>query len=878
MDALIGVQRIAKVGAGLWPIVTAALILMIFISEFLSPRGFAHGLLYTIPLIGSVLTLNARVVALATLASAILCLVGYYIPWAERTPEFAIANRVLSALVLCVIGALATRITHYIKTLTEARDAVLARSEELNRAQHLLSVAGRLAKVGGWSVDVPSRRLEWSEEVAAVLRLPSGVSLTVEEALDLFTPESREAAARLLMNCMAMGTPYDEEFELLCSSGDKTWVRIIAEAVRDQRSAVVRVQGALQDVTETRALEKRLAESRSRFHQLIDAMPMLVWTAGPSGEMAYSSKSLYDFIGSPSDVERDLDWFTFLHPEEAGKFANQWRSSVSSGKRFYAEARLRHSEGEYRWHLFTAAPVRDEMERIVGWFGSATDIEDSKKAEELVRDLSERLFSTLENISDAFFIVNTEWRFTYANSEFRSWIGSKGENIIGRSIWDEFPHGIDTPLYPEFQRAVRERCSVKLVQYLPYIDRWVSVHAYPSAEGLSVYLQDITQQRRLDERLRQSQGLETLGQLAGGIAHDFNNLLTIIVGNAEVLAESLSDDERMSSLASLTLEAAERGAELVSRLLSFSRRQRLRPARIDVVDLIAGLAKLLRRTIGAHIEIQTICEPGVWAALGDETQVECAMVNLCINARDAMKGGGCLTIEAANAHVDPDFDAVDGDVAPGDYVVLSVSDDGEGMTKESLARAFEPFFTTKSFGEGHGLGLSMVYGLAKQSNGHVQIESELGFGTTVRLYLPRATASQSRTAGLEEARSLPKGTERILLVEDDPLVRKHVHARLRQLGYNVTAASSGLEALEVLEVDCSFDLLFTDIVMPGPLDGHDLADRAQELCPGIRVLLTTGYSDNTRLQLDGAEADIQLLRKPYKREALAVALRQLLDK
>jgi len=390
-------------------------------------------------------------------------------------------------------------------------------------------------------------------------------------------------------------------------------------------------------------------------------------------------------------------------------------------------------------------------------------------------------------------------------------------------------------------------------------------------------VRDITEQRDLEEKLRQSQKLEALGQLTGGIAHDFNNLLTVILGNADTLAELL-EDENFRRLAVMTRNAAERGAELTNRLLAFARRQTLEPKLVDVNQLITGMDALLRRTLGENIEIVFRHSENLWTATVDPSQLENAVLNLCLNARDAISGSGQLTIEIANINLDQTFADSTDEVAPGEYVMIAVSDSGSGMSPETVAKAFDPFFTTKDVGRGTGLGLSMVYGFIKQSHGHAKIYSELGHGTTVKLYLPRALGEGEKHAACEHKTVVQSGTESILVVEDNDLVRTHASMLLESLGYKVTAAGNGREALQILERgDTHFDLLFTDVIMPGGINGPQLAELAAKLRPDLPVLFTSGYTESSIVHHGRPDQSVQLLNKPYRRDALAAKIRSVLD-
>jgi PAS domain S-box-containing protein len=388
---------------------------------------------------------------------------------------------------------------------------------------------------------------------------------------------------------------------------------------------------------------------------------------------------------------------------------------------------------------------------------------------------------------------------------------------------------------------------------------------------------DVTERTRLEEQLRQSQKLEAVGQLTGGIAHDFNNLLTIIVCNLDLLKELPKVPASAMQSIDLALNAALRGADLTRRLVAFARTQALVPQTFSLNDRVKATVDLLHRTLGEQIEINLVLEPDLWPAMADPSQFESALVNLAINARDAMQQSGRLTIETNNTHLDADYARGNPEVAVGDYAVLCVSDTGCGMTPEVLARAFEPFFTTKA-AKGSGLGLSMVYGFARQSRGHVKIYSEPGRGTTIRLYLPRAVAKSGVVSALKpDALQAARPNERILVVEDNAEVRDTVVRQLRDLGYDTLEAPGGKEAIDILLTDERIDLLFSDVVMPGGMDGTQLAEAATELRPGLKVLLTSGFARHS-IQ-DGATSSYlkNLLSKPYRKTELAERLRATLD-
>ncbi|WKA31549.1 hybrid sensor histidine kinase/response regulator [Bradyrhizobium roseum] len=411
----------------------------------------------------------------------------------------------------------------------------------------------------------------------------------------------------------------------------------------------------------------------------------------------------------------------------------------------------------------------------------------------------------------------------------------------------------------------------------------VSLTALPSGEGyiINAFVRDITEKRAAEEQLFQSQKMESVGQLTGGIAHDFNNMLTVITGTIEILAEGVKHDPALTSITRMINDAADRAAQLTANLLSFARKQPLRPLETDVNALIEEAVKLLAPTLGRQIEIQTVLSDEAWPALVDRSQLTSALVNLAINARDAMRDGGKLLFRTGNftRHAN---DAEVGDLGAGDYVTIEVIDSGAGIPLAIRDRIFEPFFSTKQFGTGTGLGLSMVFGFAKQSGGAVVVDGAESKGACFRIYLPKADAgpSNARATGdtaMPDDDELIGGSETILCVEDDDVVRAHVTGRLQSLGYTVITASHPAEALDIVNAGVAFDLLFTDIVMPGSMNGRQLAQKIAGLRPPLRVLYTSGNTVGALANARPGEG-VLLLKKPYRKSELARMVRLVLDR
>ncbi len=546
-------------------------------------------------------------------------------------------------------------------------------------------------------------------------------------------------------------------------------------------------------------------------------------------------------------------------------------------------------DGKAFWLELDIVPLADDAGRYTHWVSVERDITERKRTEDLVALHEERVRLVSQATHDVIWDWDLVRQRVWWNDAIQSLFGHDPDTLEpGPESWSRRIHPDDrNRVVDTIQRVIDGDGDDWMDEYrfaradghwLTVIDRGFVLR---DDEGRAVRMLgsmvDVTERRELDERLRQAQKLEAVGQLTGGVAHDFNNLLTVILGNTELLVDTLSPESSAHQLAEMTLMAAERGAELTSRLLAFARRQPLAPEVVDLNRLVMGLENLLRRTLQESVDIQMVREPGLWLTEIDPGQLEVAVLNLTINARDAMPQGGRLTVETANVVLDEDYAQEHNEVVAGEYVLLSVSDTGQGMAPDVVARAFDPFFTTKAPGKGSGMGLSMVYGFVKQSGGHAKIYSERGEGTTLRLYFPRAWAEETPIMSRRQA-SLPEGgSEHILVVEDDTLVRQNLIGQLRTLGYRVTSASSAAQALELLRGLHDVDLLFTDVVMPGGMNGPELAEEARALYPALKVLFTSGYTENAIVHHGRLDRGVHLLSKPYRKHEMATKVRQALD-
>jgi PAS domain S-box-containing protein len=512
-----------------------------------------------------------------------------------------------------------------------------------------------------------------------------------------------------------------------------------------------------------------------------------------------------------------------------------------------------------------------------------------QETQRALRESMARLTAVVETAVDGFILIDSRGRILLFNPACERLFGYRAEEVFQENVKLLMPRTYSLH-HDDYLRNFLRSGERKIIGIgREVVGRRKDGSTFPmdlsvgeaKQDGESIFvgiIHDLTERKLTERQLQQAQKMEMVGQLSGGIAHDFNNLLTVIVGNAEHLSEQLKSRLDLRQLADDICQAGERGAELARRLLAFSRRQLLRPRAIDCHELIASTCKLLKRTLRENIEVTTAFNIDAIFAFADSSQLESAVLNLALNAQDAMAAGGRLTISTGIASLDDDDQGVHPDIESGEYAMIAVTDNGEGMTPDVAARAFEPFFTTKEVGKGSGLGLSMVYGFVKQSNGHVSIYSEPGLGTTVRIYLPNVTPNASRSSSQPAAdeEALPRGNETILVVEDDPFVRSSVILKVESLGYKVALAVDGREAVMKLRTNPEIDMLFTDIVMPGGMSGWEVAELAQQMRPGLPTVFTSGYALEALVDQRRAPMKSIVLTKPYRKAELAHRLREAL--
>ncbi|HEX7049285.1 MAG TPA: PAS domain S-box protein [Longimicrobiales bacterium] len=645
---------------------------------------------------------------------------------------------------------------------------------------------------------------------------------------------------------------------------------------------------SFRDVTARRRTEEALRRSEQRFRSLVENVSDTIAVLNADGTVRYAILSTERVISDVSAALAGEAPPDRVHPDDVAEARAAFERVLERpGRMVSLELRLKGRDGEWRTCEVTAKNLLHDPV-VGGVVVNTRDITERHRAEEALRIQRTYFAALFESAPEAITLLDEKGRVLRANSEFTRLFGYPLEEVVGRDINDLIvpAHLRDEALAYTERVSGGEQLNVETVRCRKDgTSIEVSILGTPievPGEPQRVYAiyRDITERKHLEEQLRQAQKMEAVGRLAGGIAHDFNNLLTAIIGHAQILLDEMAADAPVWSDLDEIRKSAERAAGLTRQLLAFSRKQMLRPRVVDLNALISEVQKMLRRLIGEDVELATMLDPELGAVRADPSQLEQVLLNLAVNARDAMPAGGRLVIETRNVELDETYVRRHGYVQAGPYVLLAVSDTGTGMDADTLAHVFEPFFTTKEQGKGTGLGLSTVYGIVKQSGGHIWVYSEVDHGTTFKIYLPRVEETAGAAAtDIPDApqMELLGGGETVLLVEDEDAVRSLAQRILRKSGYQVLGARTGSEALEVCERHWGpIHLMLTDVVMP-EMGGRELAERLAALRPEMKMLFMSGYTEDDVLRRGVLDAGAAFLEKPFTPEALVRKVRALLE-
>ncbi|GLR84710.1 hybrid sensor histidine kinase/response regulator [Bradyrhizobium iriomotense] len=795
----------------------------------------------------------------------------------------------------------AERLRQHLEEIARERDnayrALQEREAELARIQ-------RIAGVGGLEIDfrggVRNRR---TPEYLLIHGLPpEAASETYEDWVGRIHPEDRERTVEHLFGILkSESEDYSDTYRInRPSDGEVRWIRVVGKIERDAGGRAVRLVGADLDVTDQMLAQATLRESEERFRLIADSAPVPIWVTKLDRKRSFANQAYVDFLGLPFDEAIDFDWRKVLHPDDLPQVLQQSVQGEASLKPFVLEARYRRADGQWRWLRSESQPRWDPNGKHIGFIGVAHDITAAKQAEIELRQLNEtleerisertaqleaneaRLRAILETSNQYQGLLNLEGDVLYANRTALAGIHALSRDVIGKPFWDTpwftATKGASTMVRNAFDMVLTgEAVRIEVLLRLPIGERWFDFGIRPLLDqhgkisGAVPEAVDITERRRGEEALRQSQKMEAIGQLTGGVAHDFNNLLTIIRSATDFLRRRELPEERRRRYVDAISETVERASNLTAQLLAFARRQPLKPQVFNVGAQVESVAQLVRPLVGGRIEIAVEVHDPDCFTIADIAQFETALINLAINARDAMKDEGRLTIAVHKLKGIPALRTQS--ARGGDFVAISVHDTGSGIAPENLEAIFEPFFTTKEVGKGTGLGLSQAFGFAKQSEGDIAVESSVGRGATFTIYLPQApgpTLAAQAASLLSEPAATGRGY-RVLVVEDNDDVGRFSTELLEDLGYVVRRVANANAALAILgENEFAVDLVFSDVIMPG-MNGVELAGVIRERYPGLPVVLTSGYSN---VLAESAHRGFELIQKPYSVESLSRILRK----
>ena len=655
----------------------------------------------------------------------------------------------------------------------------------------------------------------------------------------------------------------------------------LCEKARRAR-ALLRVEELLEERT------RQLRQSQERLRSLFEGIPEAVIVHDDKGVILHANEVAARWLSWPAGGLDGRSLRQIVAPEYVSALPGQLRGAIADGACAFETTMISRTGRRIAVEV-NERPIIFEDKRAI--LGVARDVTERKRAEREMQSLLQLHQNTLTTMPSALIVLNAGLNIIMANRRYLEAWGFEEAQVIGRNIADVFPASLicEQQLLQRIE-AVRAGGAPDLLLGVPHranghADKYLNIRicGLPAASGEEeapgalLVIDDVTQQRRMEEQIRQSVKMESIGILAGGVAHDFNNLLTGIIGYTQLLHRKARQDPNITRDLAQIRELADRAAGLTRQLLAFSRRQTLDPIVLNINSLVDNASKMLKRIIGEDIVLEVLAAPDLGAVRADPGQVEQVLLNLAVNARDAMPKGGKLTIETNNVQLDHKYAQHRADAKPGPYVVISVSDTGCGMDQQTLDHIFEPFFTTKEPGKGTGLGLSTVYGIVTQHGGHISAGSAVRVGTTFRIYLPRVAAELSPEALDEEEAGPPEGGERILLVEDEPTVRRLVQHVLQDSGYTVAAAPCPSDAEKIFaEHAGDFDMLLTDVVMPGE-SGKDLYEKLAKADPSLKILYMSGYIDTAMVRRGILSRDAAFIQKPFTPEALVQKVRGVLD-
>jgi two-component system cell cycle sensor histidine kinase/response regulator CckA len=797
-----------------------------------------------------------------------------------------------AASVTCGLDGKPQYVQGLLSDISEHKKSELA----LRTSQERLKIALDAADMGTWELDTATGNALWDENLNRLFRTPPG---SMERSLNAFRslvhPEDRPRVHERVSHTLVTGEPLAVEFRVLFPDGSVEWRSSHGSTIRDASGKILRLVGVTQNITARKSADEALRTSEERHRSLVERLPGIAYIAevGAVGRWYYVSPQIRDYLGySPEEWLANSEcWYEHVHPDDRERAMIEEERSRRTGQPFLMEYRIIARDGRIVWFRDEAVilPGSDLRSQSPIFYGILYDVTDRKQAEEALRESEARLRLALE----AAHLGMWEWRLEtntlFWNEQQCAFYGVESKDAP-RTLEEFFPR-----VHPDDRERIRQALHASSAgANMTYAvefrirrpdgsERWLASNgsALRDTSGKILAMrgitQDITERRHLEEQLRGAQKMEAIGQLAGGIAHDFNNLLMVIQGHIELLLGRPAIDPGVARDAEAIQRAADRATAITQQLLAFSRKQVLQPRVLELCSVVADISSLLRRLIGAEVDLQLALSRAPLWVKADEGQIERVVLNLVVNARDAMPGGGTVTVETERVPAGSALLHGYPDIPPGDYVRLAVRDTGIGMDAVTQARIFEPFFTTKQLGKGTGLGLATVYGIVQQSSGWISVNSILEQGTTFEILLPAVAEPGTEKREARPGAGSLRGTETILVVDDEEGVREVAVEFLTAQGYTVLAAESGKQALEMVRKhEGPIHLVVTDAIMPG-MNGPAMVKRLGEIRSGFKVLYISGYADEGSILDEALARGEHFLQKPFFLDALGRTVRSLLD-
>lgn len=735
--------------------------------------------------------------------------------------------------------------------------------------------------------------LSWNHGAETLFGYPAAEAIGKNIRM-LFPPELK-GEEEIILSKIKSGEPINHfETVRLRKDGTRIPVSITISPIMDPKGNIAAISKTAWDISEFKLAQKQIEESIENFQALVKASAQFVWGVNDKGRSVGMNDWWQDFTGQNLEELVEYEWLEALHPDDRDFAKSAWKTALENKSFFEVEYRIRNKKGEYYFFSVRGVPVFNKDGSFRQWMGTFTDITERKKTEADLRESERRLQLAIsaaelgiwewevqtDNLfwSDKIYQIFDRKKPVKKAEDFFAFVIPEDKEMVQESAKRAFENTEGYELDFRIERPDNEI-------------RWINCRAVPrfdkngSPMRILGVIQDFTNRKKAQDelnqaeaKLRQAQKLESIGRLTGGIAHDFNNMLTVILGYCDLSLNRLPGDSPVRSFLEGIRSAGDRSASLTQQLLAFSRQQNLHPVILDLNQVISETTKLIRRLIGEDIQVILILNPETGQIEADPGHLTQVIMNLIVNSRDAMPNGGTITIETENRILDENYVSRNVDASPGEYVLIMVSDTGTGIPKEALENIFEPFFTTKEIGKGTGLGLATVYGIVRQSGGHIDVHSRVGRGTTFEIFLPRVRKEKTIDDENDVSENLLQGEETILIVEDEQIVRQLTKNFLESYGYTVIVAQNGEEALDIFRSEKNkIDLLLTDVVMPS-MGGYELAEKLSEEFPGLKTLFMSGYTDDSRIKKADFEMSDNFIQKPFELKALGYKIREILSK